>query len=430
HCLNMVCENPALMSECYGMVAFNVEKTSSRGAAPRNASRRRSPTRPVFVGAVALLCLWALASSPGSPLSSRRGLGSLAALSGRARTLVVYVYSLTDEEYERNLLFFLEHGVSEDDGVDYVLVIQEGGGVIRPTHLPALPPNVRVLKHPNSCFDWGTFGWVSTSQVDVSGYQYLVLLNSSVRGPFVPAYWPKELHWTQVLTQRLSDEVKMVGATISCEASWKGGVLSGEKRQNPHVQSYLLAMDQEAYQIIKEDGAALRCYDKYHDAVWYAEMGSSAAVLRSGHNIDALMLRYQGVDWRDTSVWGCNAALNPYAEHMNDGIDVSPLEVMFVKIKEYLLEANWTTAATAVKYSQWADAHRLTAELVGNEYLAKKQELRQGKVASMRRRGPACFDFEFYKARNPDLPSPPWGPAHLWEHFVEHGQHEGRVFRF
>ena len=40
---------------------------------------------------------------------------------------------------------------------------------------------------------------------------------------------------------------------------------------------------------------------------------------------------------------------------MYDGIDVSPLEVVFVKVKEFLLEANWTTAAAASKYSQWID---------------------------------------------------------------------------
>lgn len=40
----------------------------------------------------------------------------------------------------------------------------------------------------------------------------------------------------------------------------------------------------------------------------YAEMGSSASILRAGYNIDSLMARYQGVDWRQTENWGCNAA--------------------------------------------------------------------------------------------------------------------------
>lgn len=210
----------------------------------RKPARRRMARSRMLLFAAFVLCFWALSSVPGSRVSMRGGLPSLLSLSGRGRTLVVYVYSFTDEEYERNLLFFLEHGVSPDDGCDYVLVMQEGAGVLRETRLPPLPPNVRLLSHPNSCFDWGTFGWVTTSQLDTSRYRYLILLNSSVRGPFLPSYWPADRHWTSVLTSRLSDGVKMVGATISCEASWKGGVLTGEKRQNPHVQSYLLAMDQ------------------------------------------------------------------------------------------------------------------------------------------------------------------------------------------
>lgn len=46
--------------------------------------------------------------------------------------------------------------------------------------------------------------------------------------------------------------------------------------------------------------------------------------------------------------------LNPYAEYMYDGINLSPFEVMFVKIKDYLLQANWTAAATVKKYTDWA----------------------------------------------------------------------------
>ena len=175
-------------------------------------------------------------------------------------------------------------------------------------------------------------------------------------------------------------------------------------------------------------------------------MGSSAAVLGAGYGIDSLMLRYQGVDWRDKAHWSCNAgwgagrgggvgsgrgasggtdscrsdfwnsiaatlpppdaparttaltsqrpvpphpcpyrSINPYAEHMYDGTNLSPFEVLFVKVrrartryalleeqsvatnwscsthctapvpqvKEFLLEAHWTTASAAKKYGAW-----------------------------------------------------------------------------
>lgn len=124
-------------------------------------------------------------------------------------------------------------------------------------------------------------------------------------------------------------------------------------------------------------------------------------------------------------------SLNPYSEYMYDGINLSPFEVMFVKIKDYLLDANWTNAEMAQKYTGWMESRAATgaAGVVSNEYTGKRDALRRAKIAGMRERGPACFDFDYYKLRNPDLPVPPWTASHLWEHFVMYGQHEGRVFR-
>ena len=45
----------------------------------------------------------------------------------QADTLVLYIFSNTDAEYENNMRFFLRHGVRADDGCDYVIVIQTGG---------------------------------------------------------------------------------------------------------------------------------------------------------------------------------------------------------------------------------------------------------------------------------------------------------------
>jgi hypothetical protein len=42
-------------------------------------------------------------------------------------------------------------------------------------------------------------------------------------------------------------------------------------------------------------------------------------------------------------------------EHMYDGLDLSALEAMFVKVKAHLLEANATGAVAAAKYAAWAD---------------------------------------------------------------------------
>lgn len=55
--------------------------------------------------------------------------------------------------------------------------------------LPEAPRNVRFEYHPNECYDWGTMGWVLDNRmVDVNLYTYFILMNSSVRGPFLPPY--------------------------------------------------------------------------------------------------------------------------------------------------------------------------------------------------------------------------------------------------
>lgn len=52
------------------------------------------------------------------------------------------------------------------------------------------------------------------------------------------------VHWTSVLTSRLVGKVKLVGSTISCEGTFLNGDLTSARRQNPHVQSYVMATDQ------------------------------------------------------------------------------------------------------------------------------------------------------------------------------------------
>lgn len=101
----------------------------------------------------------------------------------------------------------------------------------------------------------------------------------------------KNLPWHRLLTQRLSADVKLVGPVISCEGSPFQGNVTDHWRTNPHVQSYVLAMDQEALQIMRKDNTVLNCYNDRWDAVYYGELGSSLAVIKAGKNIDSLIAK-------------------------------------------------------------------------------------------------------------------------------------------
>jgi hypothetical protein len=349
-----------------------------------------------------------------------------------AHTLVVYIFSKTDTEYEDNLMFFLKWGVQENDGCDYVFILQDMDGVQMPDLTGKLPPNARVERHQNGCYDWGTIGWLfDTKKVDTSKYKYFIFMNSSVRGPFIPTYGQGFKRWHEQIVSRITDKVKLVGPTISCEGSPKDGNIDGEWRTNPHVQSYVLATDQVGLKLMQDDGKVFACYVNMWDTIFYSELGSSLAILRGGYNLDSFMVRYQDVDWTNEANWECNSRVNPYGESYYDGISLTPFEVMFVKVKGVLLHNEWSYARTAIKYDQWYTerAKKGHADVVKNIWKSNPWPLKAAKIAYSRARGSRCFDVELYRTHNADLKHIR-DPVQLWEHYVTLGQFEGRPFQF
>ena len=85
--------------------------------------------------------------------------------------------------------------------------------------------------------------------------------------------------------------------------------------------------------IAQGSGSVFSCYETLHDTIYFSELGSSAVILEAGYNIASLMLRYQGIDWREKENWNCNERFSPYAEHHYDGLSLDPLEVVFVKVR-------------------------------------------------------------------------------------------------
>ena len=45
--------------------------------------------------------------------------------------------------------------------------------------------------------------------------------------------------------------------------------------------------------------------------------------------------------------------MNPYAEMAYDGVDLNPMEVLFVKVKTFLLQAAWVAPTWAQTYDRW-----------------------------------------------------------------------------
>jgi hypothetical protein len=78
-----------------------------------------------------------------------------------------------------------------------------------------------------------------------------------------------------------------------------------------------------------------------------------------------MQVRYQGVDWRDKSNWGCNFEKNPFGPHYLDGGSLEAMEVMFVKVKDRFLKQMWPYPVNAHLYDQWYQASAQVCESLG-----------------------------------------------------------------
>lgn len=152
-------------------------------------------------------------------------------------------------------------GKTQDPLIDYVIVVNGEAEA----DLSGLPKNVQIVRRENLCYDGGAAGEVIRN-MDIRPYQYFIILNSSVRGPFLPRYFNQP--WTSSLLDLLNDRVKLVGTTISCEI-------------RVHVQSMVLATDRVGMEILWKAGT-LDCAKHRDDAINKYELGASARIMEKG----------------------------------------------------------------------------------------------------------------------------------------------------
>lgn len=117
--------------------AYLATASHSRESSPTNLSRLQSgsQTNSQTYGQIQLLiaaslhilaslaCVYICSFEDLRQSVAVRQLGLLS--SGHPETLVLYTYSNSDPEYERNLHFFVQYGMAEGDGCNYVIIVQQ-----------------------------------------------------------------------------------------------------------------------------------------------------------------------------------------------------------------------------------------------------------------------------------------------------------------
>lgn len=174
---------------------------------------------------------WMLAASMSTPTRPPLTKHIAPVFSKSRDHLLIYAFSYSDPQYLENLRYFITEAVANDTVADHVIIVQEGPSLevrcqlrgplpwghstadragarmhcswlasllppllhtsaLQKAKLPELPPHAAYVRHQNECYDWGSYGWVllQTGLVSIAKYRYFFFVNSSVRGPFLPAY--------------------------------------------------------------------------------------------------------------------------------------------------------------------------------------------------------------------------------------------------
>jgi hypothetical protein len=175
------------------------------------------------------------------------------------RPLILYAYSETPSS-RVNGLFFLKHGLHAS--ADFIFILN--GETDFELLIPQDVPNIKIIKRENTCYDLGAYGQVlrSNNSELVRKYKRFILLNSSIRGPFLPT-WSKDC-WSNLYLDRLSDKIKLVGMSYNC--------LPGT-----HVQSMIFATDTIGIEILLKGDPTDT--SNTTDMIWANEAGNPESLL-------------------------------------------------------------------------------------------------------------------------------------------------------
>jgi hypothetical protein len=273
------------------------------------------------------------------------------------RVFVSYAFHNGGMLAERNLIYFLNHGVlpSSTFGIEFGLVIKGECQYIACEHPVQYLQDSKfeklltVRQESNQGFDFGAH----TSMLEHLAtekrlpYDYYIFLNCGVVGPILPSFMPKSWHWANAFLDKMTESVGLVGTSIVClPKKDRGGY-------GPKVEGFAFAMSGQALDVVRTHGTSFQQHKTKIKAILDGEAALTNVVLKHKIGIDCLLLSYQGINWLDENEWNCNRHKYPSRESTYHGISINPLEVIFHK--EWWRKRGSVMANYTDKYIDWND---------------------------------------------------------------------------
>ncbi len=236
------------------------------------------------------------------------------------KTLVLYVFHV----YNERVRWFIDHAMFEDPSIDWLIICNHPGLAF--PH----PAYATVIYRENKGVDFGAWSDGLLTGERYKAYTHFIFVNSSVIGPFVPAYFKGR--WTDIFLDGLTDTVKLFGSTINTIR---------EPTRLAHVQSYAYAMGREALEYLIQRGLYTQTFyaSSILEAVMQFEIPLSRFILERGWNIGCCMPYYKGVDFtfKERTPESYRIAWLDDCMYPNGyfGKSLNPYDVVFLKGNRY-----------------------------------------------------------------------------------------------
>lgn len=200
------------------------------------------------------------------------------------KTLVLFVFDVFNDRVK----LFLDNCFFKDPNVDFIVISNNKSNKF------TVPDYVKTLLRENIGYDFG--GWSDALLIDnlYKNYDNYIFVNSSVIGPFVPAYFKD--NWTDIYINGLQGNVKLFGTTINTENTLIG---VNDPLRISHVQTYIFSMDKTTleYLISCEIFSMTNYAATYLDAIYQKELLMSRKIVENKWNLGSLYPAYKNVDF-------------------------------------------------------------------------------------------------------------------------------------
>lgn len=247
------------------------------------------------------------------------------------RLLVSYAhYEGGNERYHKNLEFFIKMGYlpfRKCKNIETVLHVVVQGHTCSADELLDSEPEIVVHRKENKGYDLGAHGYTLKFLQDrheLEDFDYFLFLNCGQRGPFLPSYWDRTIHWFDAFLVRMNQHENpgICGSSIFCHRSI----------QKPVVETWAFAMPQKSVLDVLKNTKVFHNHKSKEDVVVNGEDALGPYLYDRGYQLESLLYKYKSQTW-DQKCQPCQKTSISIPSHpfQYDGIMINPLEVIFYK---------------------------------------------------------------------------------------------------